>query len=272
MTQVWVLTDQRYLTQRMPSALIDWLQARGVDIRVTCPDTSVLEVGAGGEPWPSLDSAGLVVTRSRHPLTLAVLAGLSDRVAALPAAAAVARVRDKVEVARTLVRCDVPAPRTVVATDATALRDLPASWFPLVVKPQFGDNARGVTVVRDPEELEGVPPGDGLVVAQPYLDSGGVDLKLYVAGEATWAVRRPSPMDGGGGGTSERCEVSEDLRSLAVRCRKGFDLDLLGLDVLETAAGPYVVDVNEFPNYTGVEEAPAAIGKLVLARLGEDRP
>ncbi|MDQ4070945.1 MAG: hypothetical protein M3203_15965 [Actinomycetota bacterium] len=272
MTQVWVLTDERYLTQRMPSALVDWLQARGVDVQVACPDTSVLEVAAEGEPWSSLARAGVVVTRSRHPLTLAVLAGLPDFVPALPAAGPVARVRDKVEVARTLARCDVPAPPTLVAAGAPAFRSLPSSWFPLVVKPQFGDNARGVTVVRGPDELEDIPPGDGLAVAQPYLDAGGIDLKLYLAGEATWAVRRPSPIHGGAGGTSELCAVSEDLRTLALRCRKGFDLDLLGLDVLETAAGPYVVDVNEFPNYTGVEEAPAVIGELVLARLGGDGP
>jgi hypothetical protein len=29
--------------------------------------------------------------------------------------------------------------------------------------------------------------------------------------------------------------------------------------------------VNEFPNYTGVDEAPAAIGRLLLARLRETR-
>ncbi len=36
-------------------------------------------------------------------------------------------------------------------------------------------------------------------------------------------------------------------------------------DVLETGRGPVVVDVNDFPNYTGVEEAAAAIGSLLLA-------
>ncbi len=272
MTEVWILTDERYLGQRMPSALVDWLRAQGVDTRVACPDAAVLEVGAGGGPWASLDRAGVVVTRSRNLLTLAVLAGVAEEVPVLPTADAVARVRDKVQVARILAACDVPAPRTVVAAHPAALRQLSSSWFPLVVKPQFGDNARGVRVVSSPAGLDGIPPGDGLLVAQPYLDSGGVDLKLYLAGQAAWAVRRPSPLDGDGGVYAEPCEVTDGLRALADRCRKGFDLDLLGLDLLETASGPYVVDVNEFPNYTGVEEAPAAIGEMVLARLGQERP
>jgi ribosomal protein S6--L-glutamate ligase len=272
LTEVWILTDERYLEQRMPSALVDWLRAQGVDTRVACPDAGVLEVVADGGRWASLDDAAVVVTRSRNLLTLAVLAGVAEKVPVLPTADAVGRVRDKVQVARILATCDVPAPRTVVAAHGAALRQLPSSWFPLVVKPQFGDNARGVRVVSSPVGLDEIGPSDGLLVAQPYLDSGGVDLKLYVAGEAVWAVRRPSPLDGGRGGYAEPCEVTEGLRALAMRCRKGFDLDLLGLDVLETASGPYVVDVNEFPNYTGVEEAPAVIGEVVLARVGQERP
>jgi hypothetical protein len=35
--------------------------------------------------------------------------------------------------------------------------------------------------------------------------------------------------------------------------------------VLEAGGRLSIVDVNEFPNYTGVDEAPAAIGALVLA-------
>ena len=43
-----------------------------------------------------------------------------------------------------------------------------------------------------------------------------------------------------------------------------FGLRLFGLDVLELPEGPVVVDVNEFPNYTGVDDAPAEIGRAVL--------
>jgi glutathione synthase/RimK-type ligase-like ATP-grasp enzyme len=58
-------------------------------------------------------------------------------------------------------------------------------------------------------------------------------------------------------------ELTPELRRLVDACAAAFDLDLLGIDVLETDRGLLVVDVNEFPNYTGVEPAVAAIADLV---------
>jgi ribosomal protein S6--L-glutamate ligase len=109
------------------------------------------------------------------------------------------------------------------------------------------------------------------VLAQCYVEACGVDLKVYVAGEEVWAVRRPSPL-------SPRPDepvpapVTPALRRLVRACRDEFGLLLFGLDVLESSDGPVVVDVNEFPNYTGVDEAPAAIGRLLLREAGERSP
>jgi glutathione synthase/RimK-type ligase-like ATP-grasp enzyme len=58
--------------------------------------------------------------------------------------------------------------------------------------------------------------------------------------------------------------VTPALRRIADGCRAEFRLPLFGVDVLESADGLAIVDVNEFPNYTGVAEAPAAIGRLLL--------
>jgi hypothetical protein len=41
--------------------------------------------------------------------------------------------------------------------------------------------------------------------------------------------------------------------------------------VLEAADGPVIVDVNEFPNYTGIDEAPEVIGRLLLNGAGESQ-
>jgi glutathione synthase/RimK-type ligase-like ATP-grasp enzyme len=60
--------------------------------------------------------------------------------------------------------------------------------------------------------------------------------------------------------------VDAALERLARDCAATFELPLLGIDLVEGAHGPLIVDVNEFPNYTGVDEAPAAIGRLLLAR------
>jgi glutathione synthase/RimK-type ligase-like ATP-grasp enzyme len=102
-----------------------------------------------------------------------------------------------------------------------------------------------------------------MVLAQRFVDTGGVDLKLYVAPGAVWAVRRESPL-ARVSGDGERVPVTEDLRALARACGDAFRLALYGVDVLETPSGPVVIDVNEFPNYTGIEEAPETIGRFAL--------
>ena len=62
------------------------------------------------------------------------------------------------------------------------------------------------------------------------------------------------------------------LRRLALGCARRFGLALAGVDVLETAAGPVVVDVDAFPDYAGIDEAPAVIADALAAELGARSP
>ncbi|HEY3019209.1 MAG TPA: hypothetical protein VGJ32_03410 [Solirubrobacteraceae bacterium] len=272
MASAWVLTDRRYLEQRMPSALIEWLRAQGHPPALVVADdgarvTSIAPL-AGPAPrsaWGALEPGDVVVTRSRDPYALALLEEAEARGArALDRAEAVQRVRDKVTCALGLAHRGLPVPPTLLAHRPGDLAALPASAFPLVVKPVLGDNAHGVRIVARRGELDGVDWDAGPHVAQPYVDAGGFDLKLYVAGDAIWATRRPGPL-------SERTDpvtrvaVTPELRRIADGCRAEFGLRLFGVDVLESAGRLAIVDVNEFPNYTGVDEAPEAIGALVLA-------
>lgn len=251
--RTWVVTDRRYLQQRMPAALVAWLHARGHPVELVVADAR-----------PSLAAAcagDVVVGRSRHPEALRLLAEAQARGAVLlDAPDRIEAVRDKLRCARLLARAGLPVPATVLVHEPRDLRRLPPAAFPLVLKPVHGDNARGVRVLRSPEVG---PWGGEPHLAQAYVEAGGTELKLYLAGREMWATRRPSPLvDPHAQG--RRVALTPRLRALAARCRAAFGLTLLGLDVLESDAGPTIVDVNEFPNFTGVDEAPAAIGRLVL--------
>ena len=57
---------------------------------------------------------------------------------------------------------------------------------------------------------------------------------------------------------------------LARRCGKLFGLELYGVDCLQTDAGTVVIEVNEFPNYTGVPGADEKLADYVLACAGGD--
>jgi ribosomal protein S6--L-glutamate ligase len=269
---IWVLTDRRYLQQRMPGVVVDWLEEQGHAVRVVVADDgSRVSVLAPDDPsvsvWAALERDDMVVARSRHPFALALLKEAETLGARTVGTwAAVQKVRNKVRSVLALKERGLPVPETFAASRPADLARLDPSLFPLLLKPFQGDNARGIRLVRTPEELASVEWSEAMVLAQRYVEAGGVDLKLYVVGERVWAIRRPSPLTNGDGG-AVTVRVDTALEGLARDCAATFELPLLGIDLVEGARGPLIVDVNEFPNYTGVEEAPAEIGRLLLDRL-----
>jgi ribosomal protein S6--L-glutamate ligase len=270
--RIWILTDSRYLRQRMPMALLRWLHTAGWPAALAIADEGslVTRLAPAGRPlrasaWSELRPGDVVVARSRHPFALALL-----REAEVLGArtyehwATVVAVRDKASSTLALARAGVPVPPTYLASRPQDLAGLPERAFPLLLKPPKGDNAQGLVLVAHPEDLDGQDWQHGLILAQPYLEAGGVDLKLYVAGQEIWAVRRPSPLSSRNG-TPVPALVTPALRRLAITCGRVLGLRLFGVDVVESSAGLFVVDVNEFPNYTGIDAAPGVIGRLVIA-------
>jgi len=267
--RVWILTDSRYLKQRMPTALADALRDRtGIEVRVVQTDGRVSEVGGLDGFTPQ--RGDVVVPRTRHPYALWLLSRAElARVASLSSSSAIAGVRDKPQAALVLAAAGVPTPCTFVADTPTSLRSLPRSVFPLLLKPPLGDNAEGIIRVDEPDELERLGWPHGMVLAQCYVDVAGVDLKIYGAGDQLWAVRRRSPLlPAGGFDDAVPVPVDGRLRSIARACQEAFGLATFGLDVLPSPRGPLVVDVNDFPNYTGVAEATEVLAELVRSYLG----
>jgi len=150
-----------------------------------------------------------------------------------------------------------------VTGDLRLLRDVAADR-PLVIKPYLGHRGAGLRLVRDPAELDALAPLDGPVIVQEYVAGGGEDLKVYVAGDYVAAVRKPfSPESFTRPGRP--APVSPEVRDIALRCGRVFGLGLFGLDVVESPRGPWVVDVNTFPGYKGVPDAPSHIAQYIGA-------
>jgi glutathione synthase/RimK-type ligase-like ATP-grasp enzyme len=280
MRRVVVLTDSRYAEQRMPYALVDALRGRGCPAVVAQADQLVAEVRphGGAATDPVQDSAAaldglrpydLLVPRTRNPFALSLLCRAQlDGVRAVNRWEAIQAVRDKPYAALVLAEADVPAPRTFLTDRPMSLAALPASAWPVLVKPPYGDNGRGIVRVDSPRGLDRLDWPEGMVLAQSYIDVAGADLKLYGAGEEVWAVRRLSPLLAlADCGAPVPVPVTDGLRDLAHACRDAFGLELYGVDVLPSPDGPLVVDVNDFPNYTGVTQAPEALADLVESRL-----
>ena len=271
--RIGCIVERRYLRQEMPQGVIRLLRAEGVDTDVLCtangrfePRRGVFRTGDGVEF--DLNGYDGIVSRGRDALGLDMLC-YADAVG-LPAInthAATQRVRNKAQMAIELERAGIAAAPTILAADVAALAELPEEWFPLILKATYGDNSQGLRVARRPEDLWDVHWADDLVLAQHYLPNQGFDLKLYVCGERVFASRKPSPFNGDRSATARSARADPHMVDLAMRCGQVFGLEVYGVDAVETADGIAVIEVNEFPNFTGVAEAARHIVDHVLARI-----
>jgi glutathione synthase/RimK-type ligase-like ATP-grasp enzyme len=268
-----VIADRRYLAQTMPGALIDALTRRGVQPEAVCADECRFDPNTGVVETPDrttcLAEYDGVVARTRHGLGLVMLAyAEAHGVPTINSYAATERIRNKAGMAVLLSRAGLQAAFTVLAPDVSSLRGIPRERFPLILKPTFGDNSRGLLLVREPAELMEIDWREDLVLVQSYLPNDGYDLKLYVCGADVFAVRKPSPFNDDPAALPHRVEADAAMVDLARRCGAAFGLDIYGVDTIQTPDGLVVIEVNEFPNFSGLDEAPERLAEYVLERVG----
>jgi ribosomal protein S6--L-glutamate ligase len=263
-----VLVERRYLSHAQPAGMISALRARGHEVVTLDPEAHSADIGEDG--W--LRDLDLIVGRGRSLALLCLLTSAECRGApTINRRGAIAAVHNKAEMAVVLAAAGIPTPDTFLGRPADLVAQLPDSRYPLIVKPSFGDNCRGLRIVESADQLAALAWPEPLLLAQQFLPSDGKDLKLYGIGQEIWAVRKPSPLEHRNGSAAD-CELvtmTAELGELARRCGQIFGLELFGVDCLETPEGPVVIEVNEFPNYTGVPEADERLADYVLSRAQE---
>jgi len=263
---VAVIVERRYHGHAQPAGLVGALEQRGCAVALIDPDATAFRIGSGD--W--LLGVDLVVARGRSTGLLLLLAQAEALgVPTVNMSSAVAGVRDKAKMAVALSAAGIATPPTFAGAPAELAECVPAADYPIVLKPVFGDNCRGLRLVADSAALREFEWPEPTALAQPYVATGGLDLKLYGIGERVWAVRKPSPFLGGVSRTTELVPADKQLRDLARRCARLFDLELWGVDCVEADDGPLVIEVNEFPNYTSVPAADERLADHILTRVRE---
>ena len=161
----------------------------------------------------------------------------------------------------------IPAPLcyTVGATPSEAfLKRVQTLGFPLVAKKSYGSFGAGVRLVKDETELMETEK-EWLYTPHLYQrflsESAGKDIRvIVVGGKAIAAIRRiakegefRSNIELGGSG--EAIKLTEEYRVAAERCAQVLGLDYCGVDLLETADGAAVCEVNSNAFFEGLEAA-----------------
>jgi ribosomal protein S6--L-glutamate ligase len=176
----------------------------------------------------------------------------------------VVAMRDKIISTRMLQAVGAPLPDTWFASKPEQLAGL-LKEGPIVVKPFWAaSQGRGVQIVKTAEELSTVGPDDGVVFAQRYHQPDGRDHKLYVIGDQVFGVRRVWPPKTLEDKLGEPFDVTGEMREIAIGCGRAFGVGLYGVDLITSDGKPYIVDINTFPGFKGVPNAPALLAEYIL--------
>ncbi len=177
---------------------------------------------------------------------------------------AIARAANKFATSLALQNAGVPTPKTIVTTSLKEASNALQKWGKAVSKPLFGYKGKDILLLEEGDEakLRSVLEKDGLVYLQEFIASiSPRDIRAFVVGGKVWgAIFRVAPpgqwiSNLARGGHAQPCPITAELADLAVRSSNAVGTVYCGVDLLETAEGLKVIEVNGTPSGRGIFEA-----------------
>lgn len=192
---------------------------------------------------------------------------------------AISRSRDKLRAHQLLARKGVGMPITGYAHAANATEDLIefVGGAPLIVKIMQSTHGEGVFLAENKKAAESIinvfRSLDADFLVQEFIkEAGGADIRCFVIGDKVVAAMQRQAAEGEFrsnlhmGGSAKIVKLSPAERALAVRAAKVVGLDVAGVDLIRSAHGPLVLEVNSSPGLEGIEKA---TGKNVAGSIIE---
>jgi RimK family alpha-L-glutamate ligase len=199
-------------------------------------------------------------------------------------APAIERCVDKSMTSFLLARAGLPTPPTWTLESLSAARALverEASRGPLVLKPLFGAQGKGLRLVGRPEDLPGPEEVAGVYYLQRFQPNGTQDFRDYrlfvLRGRVIAAMMRRAPTwitNVKQGGEPVAVARDPEMERLAVAAAEAVGAAIAGVDVLVAADGaPTVLEVNSMPAWSGLQKVSKrniaeAIASALMDALG----
>tara|TARA_B110000003_G_scaffold100941_1_gene103191 strand:- start:2546 stop:3508 length:963 start_codon:yes stop_codon:yes gene_type:complete len=178
------------------------------------------------------------------------------------------RSRDKLIAGQMLAEGGIPVPITaqIVSWEDTNRAIARVGGTPCVVKSTQGTHGSGVFLAHTEQHARqlvyqmlerGMRP-----LVQEYIEeSHGKDIRaLVVGGEVVACMRRRA--NGNEfrsnfhlGGSVEKIEIDPEFEQIAIKAAEILDLEIAGVDLLESKRGALVLEVNSSPGLEGIERA-----------------
>lgn len=181
---------------------------------------------------------------------------------------ALVRSRDKLRSLQVLSRAGLGMPKTVFSNYTKDASEVIASvgGAPLVIKLLEGTQGLGVVLAETNNAAESVIEAfHGLqarVIIQEFIkEAKGADIRAFIVdGNIVGAMKRQGKAGEfrsnlHRGGSAEIIQLTEDEENAALKAAKALGLGVCGVDMLQSARGPLILEVNSSPGLEGIEAA-----------------
>ena len=241
-------------------------RARGIEVTPLFDRELVLDFAA-----PEAAASGLAVdvvldrsvAHSRAGYTLRTLERWG--MPTLNSADAVHLCDDKAQNTLALEAAGVPTPRTLLAYSVeAALRACESVGYPAVLKPVTGSWGRLLAKVNGPDQARAVLRQKqelgsfhhAIFYVQEYVPKPDRDIRAYVVGDrvlaASYRTAEHWVTNAARGAVSVPCPITPEIEGLALRACAAVGARLAGVDLIETADGLKIIEVNTGGEFRGL--------------------
>ncbi|MBI2140197.1 RimK family alpha-L-glutamate ligase [Candidatus Woesearchaeota archaeon] len=181
----------------------------------------------------------------------------------------------------------IPMPDTFLASSSHAGKTiLEKISYPIILKLPSGTGGKGVMFAESyaaaSSLLDALTTLRQPFLIQEYIETGGEDIRVIVAGEAILACMKRKAVMGEkranihAGGEGAPYLPSALIKKISVEAAKAVGAELCAVDILEGAKGPLVVEVNLSPGLQGITKTTGVdvagkIAKFLFERTKELR-
>lgn len=259
---------------------VDLLNIKQIEITLGDEDKKT-QVLYQGEPLEQYDCVYVKGSHNYAQVASAVTAYLS-RTAYMPITSdAFFIAHDKLLTHIALQRARIPSPKTYVsATPLAAKGVLKNINYPIIMKFPHGTHGKGVMFAESFAAASSIL--DALVslrqafIIQEFVDTGGVDIRVIVAGgKVIAAMKRLAAGDEKranvhAGATVQAFVPDRKIQKIAIDTAKALNCDICGVDLLEGPKGPLVIEANISPGLQGITRATGEdVAQMVAKALYE---
>jgi ribosomal protein S6--L-glutamate ligase len=221
-----------------------------------------------GNPLPRFDAIIPRIGPARANYGIAVVRHCELMgVPVLNSAQAIATATDKLHCYQQLAAAHLPFPTTGFAQslkDSSTLFSI-VGKLPFVLKLLRGSHGVGVVLAEQDCQaqamLEALRSAEVDVLVQSFVEeSRGVDIRCFVIGQRVIAaIERKGPpgefrANLHRGGSARAIAPTPQETQLAVQAAQAIGLQIAGVDLLRTAAGSLILEVNGSPGLEGIEK------------------